>query len=45
MIGVLDNFYDVFDRIRNGDKIETAYYVFFALFIILSLLGVAYQFR
>ena len=45
MIGALDNLYDIFDRIKSGDNVKPAYYVFFVLFIILTLLGLYYQFK
>ena len=45
MIGVLENLYDVFDRLRSGDNVKPAYYVFLVLFIIVTLLGLFYQLK
>ena len=42
MVGLLGNFFDLFERIKAGDKLETAYYVFFALFILVSIFGMIY---
>ena len=45
LLGALGNFYDIFDKLRNGDELSPAYYVFFVIFIFLSLLGFLLQYR
>lgn len=45
VIGVLPNFADIIERIKTGDKLEPAYYVFFSLFIVLTIIGMIVQFK
>ena len=39
LIGALGNFYDVLDKLKNGDDLKPAYYIFFFIFLILSCFG------
>lgn len=42
MVGILGNFFDVIERIKAGEKLEVAYYIFFGLFILVSIFGMYY---
>jgi H+/Cl- antiporter ClcA len=42
---LLDNIGDILDKIKNGDSLGWAYYVFFVLFILLSIFGMTYQMK
>ena len=44
-MGLLENFFDLIDKIRSGSDISVANYVFFGLFILFSLIGMFFQFK
>lgn len=39
LIGALGNFYDIMDKIKNGDELRPAFYIFFVVFVFLSIIG------
>ena len=45
MIHVLGNFFDTLERIKSGQKLETAYYVFLGLMVVAAIAGMALQFK
>ena len=45
VIGCLENFFDILERIKSGSDLSTVYYIFFGLFVIFSILGMFLQFK
>ena len=45
MTGLLDNFFDIIEKLKNGDKIGVANIVFFILFVIIAIVGLVMQFK
>ena len=44
-MGELDNFFDVLERIKSGQKLGTVYYVFFGLIVASAIGGMVLQFK
>lgn len=45
LLGALENFFDILEKIKSGSELTVAYYVFFGLFILFSILGMILQFK